>query len=126
MLLVLSLSQAQGQTSPPESGQTPPRFAWSSISIHEQDTITRLLTSDHWPLRVFALLRLERFSGDAVEQYIRDRVRDDAWQVRCFALRQAAQMGYAISPEELQGEAVPQAWKIRGPPSTVSGFSANA
>ncbi|MCZ6837605.1 MAG: hypothetical protein O7G85_17670, partial [Planctomycetota bacterium] len=63
LLTVLSLSVAQAQTSTPEQSTPSSGFAWSSIPDREQDTISNLLASDHWPLRVFALLRLERFSG---------------------------------------------------------------
>jgi hypothetical protein len=110
-LLTLVLSsistQSSAQTSrEPESRS--PGYAWSSIPSREQDTITNLLKSEHWPLRVFALLRLERFSGPEVEQFIRTSVKDHQWQVRCFAIRQAAQMGYALEPEQFREETTPQ------------------
>ena len=81
---------------------------WARVSEGERVTLTRLLESRDWPFRAFGLLRLERFSGPAVEAHLRRGVRDPAWQVRCFALRQAGRMGIAIAPEDLDGEVDPR------------------
>lgn len=84
------------------------RIDWNEIPSHEQELLIKLLEAPDWPLRVFALLRLERFSGKAVEQHIDKHLQDDAWQVRCFALRQAHQMGITVTRERLENETEPR------------------
>lgn len=113
-----SASKAQAQTpATPDAGTIPgaaggakpvARMIWSTVNPREKEIVERLLESDHWPLRVFALLRLERFQGPEVEKLIRDHIRDNAWQVRCFALRQARQCSMTIAPEALKGETEPR------------------
>jgi len=115
-------SFAQAQNPPPQTAPPPPpppvpapappppppqRIEWAKVNPRERQLIEELLASPDWPLRVFAMLRLERYGGEDVERAIRGRFKDDAWQVRCFALRQAAQMGYAIDDAELAGEDEP-------------------
>ena len=84
------------------------RIDWNEVSSHEQKMIIRLLEAPDWPLRVFALLRLERFSGKTVEQFILKHVQDEAWQARCFALRQSYQMGIKVTGESLANETEPR------------------
>lgn len=105
----LAAAMALGLTFAAQAQQAPdlPRIDWVRTPPRERDVITELLASEHWPLRVFALLRLERFTGDDVEAMVRGRLTDNTWQVRCFAIRQAIQMGYHVDPTELPGEAEP-------------------
>jgi hypothetical protein len=49
-------------------------------------------------------MRLERYRGPELEELIRARLTDDAWQARCFALRAASRMNIAVSPETFEDE----------------------
>ncbi|MCH7604204.1 MAG: hypothetical protein IIB54_15720, partial [Planctomycetes bacterium] len=98
----------EGIASKAPENNTAARIAWSELSIREQENLTKLLDAPDWPLRVFALLRLERYSGEAVEELVSRQVMDEAWQVRCFALRQAYQMGIKVSKESLSNENEPR------------------
>ena len=51
---------------------------WTEVPERERQMLARLLDSSHWPFRVFALTRLERYSGDELALLIRERVGDEA------------------------------------------------
>ena len=93
--------------------QTPPEPArsalqgtvvWSEVTETERATVTQLLEAPDWPFRAFGLLRLEHYRGEEIESLLMPRLSDEAWQVRCFALRQAHRLNIAIAPEALAGE----------------------
>lgn len=77
---------------------------WESVPSRERQALEQYLTAPDWPIRVFGLLRLERYSGQKPEQLAHDLLVDDAWQVRCFALRQALRMGYTITQADLRAD----------------------
>lgn len=87
--------------------QSKPRIDWTQVNPLEQEALTQQLKSQDWPLRVFALLRLERFSGEDIQRMVRESIKDRTWQVRCFALRQAAQLGIEVTKDDLAGEIEP-------------------
>ena len=78
------------------------KVPWESITHRERAALEHYLTAPDWPIRVFGLLRLERYTGEKVQQLLRDLIRDEAWQVRCFGLRQALRMGYTITQADLR------------------------
>jgi hypothetical protein len=67
-----------------------------------------LLKDANWPIRVFALLRLERYIGEEPQGFVSAALADEAWQVRCFAIRAAARMGVAIDPATFEKEMDPK------------------
>jgi hypothetical protein len=73
----------------------------------ERATVKSLRESPHWPFRVFALMRLERYAPDSTRDIIVESLEDDAWQVRCFAAATAARMGLAIAPDRVSKESDP-------------------
>ncbi len=77
---------------------------YGEVADAERRAVERRLESPHWPFRVFALMRLERYSGGELEALIRGRLADEAWQVRSFAVRQAARMGVTARPSDIEGE----------------------
>jgi len=83
---------------------------WSDVDASERQMMTQLLESRHWPFRVLALMRLERHvqpeagAGPDLAPLVHARIKDEAWQVRCFAIRTARRMSITIEPEELAGE----------------------
>ncbi|MHC4430053.1 MAG: vWA domain-containing protein [Planctomycetota bacterium] len=80
---------------------------WDQVPPREQAAVERYLAAEDWPIRVFGLMRLERYSGPAVESMVREGLRAKSWSVRCFALRQAARMGIAVEPATFANETVP-------------------
>ncbi|NNM27827.1 MAG: VWA domain-containing protein [Phycisphaerales bacterium] len=92
----------------------------------ERQMIDRMLGSDHWPFRVFALLRLERYRGEDVGGLVAGKLGDEAWAVRTFAVRTAARLGHAPAPEafasETDGRVVRAALRhgIRLPPNRIT------
>ena len=83
-----------------------PSFA--GIEEVERRTVLALLDSRHWPLRAFALMRLERYRpGPELEALITPRLCDESWQVRCYAIAAARRMGVDIPSELLAEESEP-------------------
>ena len=79
-------------------------IAWAGLDEAEQRLVTRLLASEHWPIRAFAMMRLERYAGPEVETMLRARLADESWQARCFALRTAYRMGVGLAAADLVDE----------------------
>lgn len=86
----------------------PDRVPWNEIDPQIQEQLAALLKDVNWPIRVFGLLRLERYVGEPPEQCIRAAFADDVWQVRCFAIRAAARKGMAIDPAAFKDEMDPK------------------
>src|SRR5688572_1432300 len=97
----------QPQTAPPtrpdpfatSSTTQPAPIAFDSLGEKERAQIESLLQSPDWPIRVFALLRLERYAGNSVVDHVERMLKDQSWQVRCFAIRQAQRMKIEIAAE---------------------------
>jgi hypothetical protein len=53
----------------------------------ERQTLDRLLTGDSWPRRAIAAMRLERYGCIESLEILDGLRRDDAWQVRAYAVR---------------------------------------
>ncbi len=79
---------------PPPPGAIP----WTEVPPAECRLVERVLASRHWPQRVLGLLRLERYRGPGLAPLVRERLADDAWQVRCFALRAAWRLEIPVDP----------------------------
>jgi Mg-chelatase subunit ChlD len=111
-LILAAVRVATGQTppadapapAPPPAPDTTERIPWSQIDEAERRMMTEQLASPHWPYRVFALMRLERYSGAELGPFIETAVADPAWQVRCFATRQARRLGHPLVAERFDGE----------------------
>ncbi|MHC4908518.1 MAG: vWA domain-containing protein [Planctomycetota bacterium] len=73
----------------------------------ERATIQALLGSQHWPFRVFGLLRLERYAAASIAPAVLEAVGDEVWQVRCFAYRAAARAGIEMSEADWTQETTP-------------------
>lgn len=86
----------------PLAHAAPPDFA--AAEPGERRIINDLLEDAHWPFRVFALIRLERYDGTEIGSLIRARLEDEAWQVRAFAIRALARRGLTIEDGQLDEE----------------------
>lgn len=84
------------------------RAEWSSVELDEQAVIRGMLASQDWPFRAMALARLDRFQGDDVRAMTLAALTDDAWQVRCFAMRQARVQMIELTPEQMTQEKDPR------------------
>lgn len=80
------------------------RAPWPDTEQEEQGVIKGMLASPDWPFRAMALARLDRYQGEDIEAMVRAALNDDAWQVRCYALRQAQLMKLELSPESFANE----------------------
>jgi hypothetical protein len=96
-----SLAQAQASSQPE-------KIDFDGLDGPVREQLELLLKSPDWPIRVFALLRLERYRGDEVTGFIRSALSDEAWQVRCFAIRQAHRASIKISEEQFAQESDPR------------------
>ncbi|MCA9295099.1 MAG: VWA domain-containing protein, partial [Phycisphaerales bacterium] len=67
-----------------------------------------LLESPNWTFQVFGLLRLERFEAETTAPILRAFARSPAWQVRCFAIRQAMRTGVTLSADLFADEDNPR------------------
>jgi hypothetical protein len=70
--------------------------------------LKQVLADGNWPIRVFGLLRLERFAGAEPESLLRAAIGDASWQARCFALQQAALTHVTIDPAAMASETDPR------------------
>ncbi|MCP3904256.1 MAG: VWA domain-containing protein [Planctomycetes bacterium] len=101
----LGIVIAVGMLALPVLAAEPPRpLPFSTIEDTERTLIEKLLDSPHWPFRVFALRRLERFSGAERDALVRARLGDERWQVRCFALHVARRLAITIPDDSLAEE----------------------
>src|SRR5688572_27552322 len=65
------------------------KIDWAALDDKQRSQLVQWVQSPHWPIRAFGLLRLERYCGRELSELVASGIADDAWQVRCFALRQA-------------------------------------
>ncbi len=73
----------------------------TTLSDRERRTLDRYLEAPDWPIRVFGLLRLDRYTGDEVNQILRRDAAEGAWPLRCFALRQAHRQGLRLKEADV-------------------------
>ncbi len=73
----------------------------TTLSDRERRTLDRYIEAPDWPIRVFGLLRLERYTGDEVNQILRRDAAEGAWPLRCFALRQAHRQGLRLKEADV-------------------------
>jgi hypothetical protein len=83
-------------------------IAWSSLGGAQQSQVMIMFEAPDWPVRVFGMLRLERYTGPDVDDLVRERLKDKAWQVRCFAIRAVRLRGLEMDPELLKDEKEPR------------------
>lgn len=100
-------AQTTQATQPADTPSEGP-IAWSVLDAKAQNQLIALLGSKDWPVRAFALMRLEHYSGEQVQERIRLALKDPAWQVRCFAIRQAARQEVAIPAGTFDDEREPR------------------
>lgn len=103
LFVVAAVTRAQDPQAPARRGQVS-AVPWDALLDRERLIVEQLLQAPDWPFRVFGLLRIERYEGKELTGFINSLVQDDAWQVRCFALRQADRMGIAVDPALLTNE----------------------
>jgi len=102
---------AQGpplSTTVPTSQPAPPApIDFSHIDERERKQLEAMVAAEDWPIRVFGLLRMERYRGPGAGAIITAALKDKDWHVQCFALRQARQMEITIAAEDLPDELHP-------------------
>ncbi len=82
--------------------------SWSDVLDAEAKLLAEMLASDDWAFRAMALMRLEKYEGDAINDMIRAAARDSAWQVRNFAIRQAKRHSIELDPATFEAEEDPR------------------
>lgn len=110
----LAFPQVAGQT----ADQSPPRQddadttevvpTLADARPAERETLARLLDSPSWPRRALAAMRLARFGCEDSHKKLRRMLDDNAWQVRCFALRSFALRGDEQKDDWLEDEFEPR------------------
>ncbi len=84
------------------------RDPWPDVGDEDHAIVRGTLESPDWPFRAIALVRLDRYSGDEVTAMVERSLRDDAWQVRCFAIRQAQRLGMSLADNHFAEENEPR------------------
>src|SRR5262245_20168827 len=82
----------------------PERIEWASLTSQQQAQVMTMLDAPDWPVRVFGMLRLERYAGNDVNSLISARLKDQSWQARCFAIRLATSRGLEPDAALLKSE----------------------
>ncbi|MHC5008056.1 MAG: hypothetical protein ACYTGF_11930 [Planctomycetota bacterium] len=93
--LVAGLAAATGEESAPVTPPqepTAPEAAPAALTLAgapklERQTLERLLAGGSWPRRAIAAMRLERFDCDESRRILETLRKDEAWQVRAYAVR---------------------------------------
>jgi len=100
---------APAQSTPPalQPSTQPATIDFATIAERERKQLESMLAADDWPIRVFGLLRLERYHGPGASAAITAALKDKDWQVQVFALRQARQIGLTVAAEDLSKELDP-------------------
>ena len=80
------------------------RIPYAEVESKERVVLRRYLDAADWPIRVFGLLRLERYDGPEIEPILRRAAGDEAWPVRCFAIRAAMRQGVQLTAADLPAE----------------------
>jgi hypothetical protein len=96
LLLLLPVPVRDAAAQSARAAEEPQAIEWTSLPEREQQMVTALLAAPDWPIRVFALLRLERYRGEQPAALVSQAARDRAWPVRCFAARQAQRTGVTL------------------------------
>ncbi len=91
-----------------EPAQQPGEIPYTEQSDNELRLLNYILTEEAWHYRVFGLFRLERFTGDEADQAVLKALEDEAWQVRCFAIRAAVRRGLTIPEGKFDAESEPR------------------
>jgi len=94
-VLIAGLTAATGDQSPSGPGSQEPAVPEAAPAAHalaaapkiERQTLERLLAGDSWPRRAIAAMRLERYDCDESHQILETLRKDEAWQVRAYAVR---------------------------------------
>jgi hypothetical protein len=84
-----------------------PRPALDTCGEGERATLQSMLHSPHWPYRAVALLRLSRYDAASTAPLLREAWADPVWQVRCFAVHEAARIGLVPGDDDLARESDP-------------------
>ena len=95
-------------TKPQLAPSAPARLDYSNLDADQRTQLEQMLKSPDWPIRVFALLRLERYQGEVVREHIRALLRDEHWQVRCFAIREAQRASIPLEAAAFAEETDPR------------------
>ena len=93
---------------PPETPQAPTGIDLSAIPGDEADALNRLANAKSWPLRAFAVMRLERYDCEASAGRLLAMAGDSAWRVRAFAFACLARRGIAVPDDRLAQELDPR------------------
>lgn len=86
------------------ASQPATRIDWSTLTERDRTDLAKLLDSKDWPIRVFGMMRLERYRGDQLPSLIRAKLRDSTWQVRCFAIDQAVRLRLPLKSDDFANE----------------------
>jgi len=97
----------------PTAGEDPQADSTPDASAQEETaSIDAMLGAPSWPERVIALIRLDGRRDAAASASISGRLKDESWQVRCFAIDAAARRGETIDGDLFEEEEHPQVIRL--------------
>ena len=111
LLIALALAaivRAQDGPAPTEVPAKPPGIELANAPADEAEALNRLLNSKSWPLRAFAVMRLERYDCDASAGRLLSTAADTSWRVRSYAFACLARRGVLIPADRLSAEVDPR------------------
>jgi len=112
LLLTLALCgvvRAQDAAPPPETpAQKPAGIELANAPADESEALNRLLNSKSWPLRAFAVMRLERYDCEASAGRLLAMAGDTSWRVRSYGFACLARRGIVVPQDRLATELDPR------------------
>jgi hypothetical protein len=107
---VVCAAAASAQDAPPpaETAAKPPAIELANAPADEAEALNRLSNAKSWPLRAFAVMRLERFDCEASAGRLLAMAGDNSWRVRSFAFACLARRGVAVPEDRLAAELDPR------------------
>ena len=85
-----------------------PRQPWANATEDERAATLGLIQQHSWTARCFGLQCLARYSGTELDFFIRQLLKDEAWQVRCFAIAAGVRHGLHLQSTDFLAESEPR------------------
>lgn len=112
LLLTVALCgvvRAQDAAPPSETpAQKPASLELANAPADESEALNRLLNSKSWPLRAFAVMRLERYDCEASAGRLLAMAGDTSWRVRSYGFACLARRGIVVPQDRLATELDPR------------------
>ncbi|MEY4118246.1 MAG: hypothetical protein RLZZ116_1574 [Planctomycetota bacterium] len=100
--------RAQDGPAPSDAPPKPVGIELANAPADESEALNRLMNSKSWPLRAFAVMRLERYDCEASSGRLLSMAGDTSWRVRSYAFACLARRGIVVPQDRLAEELDPR------------------